>query len=138
MTALKPQGDAIPLPRMSPLSVPYWEACRRGELMVQRCEDCGHHVFIPQVACTRCFSARLEWVQSSGRGTVYSYTIVYRPQQPAFEVPYAVAIVEMEEGWHTLTNIVGCEPEDVVVGLAVEVQFHAISDEITLPLFSPV
>ena len=83
-------------------------------------------------------SARRAWVQSSGRGTGYSDPTVDRPEQPAVEVPYAVAIVGMEEGWHTLTNIVGCEPEDVVVGLAVEVQFHAISDEITLPLFSPV
>ena len=129
---------ALPLPQPTELSQPYWDACRRGELIVQRCDDCGEHVFIPQVACTRCFGANLTWVPSSGRGTIYSFTIVHRPQQPAFEVPYAIAIVEMEEGWYTLTNIVGCELEAVQIDMPVEVEFRAISDAITLPMFRPV
>ena len=128
-------GATLPLPQPSALSQPFWDACKRGELVVQRCDDCGEHVFIPQVACTRCFSSKLIWVPSSGRGTVYSFTIVHRPQQPAFTVPYAVAIVEMEEGWYTLTNIVGCDPEAVRIGLPVEVEFREMSDTITLPLF---
>lgn len=128
----------IPLPRPSYLSQPYWDACRRNELVVQRCRACGQHIFIPQPACTRCLSGDLEWVRSSGRGTVYSYTVVWRPQQPAFDVPYTVAIVDMEEGWKTLTNIIDCPVEDVRVGMAVEVEFVAMSDEITLPMFRPV
>lgn len=130
-------GGTLPLPQPSALSQPFWDACKRGELVVQRCGDCGEHVFIPQVACTRCFSPKLAWVPSSGRGTVYSFTIVHRPQQPAFTVPYVVAIVEMEEGWYTLTNIVGCDPEAVRIGLPVEVEFREMSDTITLPLFRP-
>jgi len=128
---------AIPLPQPTELSQPYWDACRRGELIVQRCDDCGEHVFIPQVACTRCFSSNLIWVPSCGRGTVYSFTVVHRPQQPDFAVPYVVAIVEMEEGWYTLTNIVGCDPQAVRIDMPVEVDFRAMSDMITLPFFHP-
>ena len=128
---------AIPLPQPTELSQPYWDACRRGELIVQRCDDCGEHVFIPQVACTRCFSSNLSWVPSRGRGTVYSFTVVHRPQQPDFAVPYVVAIVEMEEGWYTLTNIVGCDPQAVRIDMPVEVDFRAMSDMITLPFFHP-
>ena len=127
----------IPLPRPTALSRPYWEGCRRGELLVQRCQECGHYVFIPQPACTRCLSDRLEWVRSSGRGTVYSYTVVHRPQQPSFAVPYVVGIIEMEEGWYTLTNVVDCPPESVKVGMPVVVKFQPMSDDITLPMFRP-
>ncbi len=76
-------------------------------------------------------------MESSGRGTVYSMTTVYRPQRPEFEVPYTVAIVELEEGWHMLTNLVDCPPEEMRVGLPVEVTFRRMSDEVTLPLFRP-
>ena len=128
----------IPLPRPTALSQPHWDGCRRGELLVQRCLDCGGYVFIPQPACTHCLSERLEWVRSSGRGIVYSYTVVYRPQQPAFETPYVCAIVELDEGWHMLTNLVGLELDAVRVGLPVEVDFRRLSDEVTLPYFRPV
>jgi len=127
----------IPLPRPTSLSRPHWEGCKAGELRVQRCRECGGFVFIPQPLCTHCQAEALDWVTSSGRGTVYSYTIVHRPPRPAFAVPYVVAIVELDEGWHMLTNLVGIEPEAVRVGLPVEVEFRALSDEITLPYFRP-
>ena len=125
----------IPLPRPSQLSRPHWEGCREGALRVQHCRECGAFVFIPQPICTRCQCDSLEWVESSGRGTVYSYTVVHRPQRPAFAVPYVVAIVELEEGWYMLTNLVDVAPEAVRVGLPVEVTFRPMSDEITLPYF---
>jgi uncharacterized OB-fold protein len=132
------QGELrIPLPRPTPVSRPFWEGARRGELLVQKCQDCGNLVHIPHVACTRCLSPNLEWVQSSGKGTVYSYTIVWRPQMPAFKVPYAVGIIELEEGWHMLSNIIDCPVEDVKVGMPVEVVFQKESEEITLPRFRP-
>ena len=127
----------MPLPRPTALSRPHWEGCRVGMLRVQRCRDCGQYVFIPQPLCTRCQSEALEWVTSSGRGTVYSYTVVHRPPRPAFAVPYVVAVVELEEGWHMLTNLVDCMPAAVRVGLPVEVTFRAMSDAITLPYFRP-
>jgi uncharacterized OB-fold protein len=127
----------IPLPRPTSLSRPHWEGCRAGELRVQRCRDCAAFVFIPQPLCTRCQSEALEWVASSGRGAVYSYTVVHRAPRPAFETPYVVAIVELEEGWHMLTNLIDVAPGDVRVGLPVEVAFREMSGEITLPYFRP-
>jgi uncharacterized OB-fold protein len=119
------------------LSRPHWDGCKEGSLRVQRCRDCAGFVFIPQPICTHCQADALDWVESSGRGTVYSYTVVHRPPRPAFAVPYVVAIVELDEGWHMLTNLVDLAPEQVRVGLPVEVRFRPMSDEITLPFFGP-
>jgi len=129
------RAKTIPLPRPTALSRPHWDGCREGVLRVQRCAACGSYEFIPQAVCTRCQAGKLEWVESSGRGSVYSHTTVYRPPRPEFDAPYVVAIVELEEGWHMLTNLVDCTPEEVATGLPVEVDFRAVSDEITLPCF---
>jgi hypothetical protein len=135
--SLTPQKAGIPLPRPTALSKPHWDAAREGRLVYQRCRDCGTRIFIPQPACTGCLGANLEWAQSSGRGTLYSYTIVHRPQSPKFEVPYAVGIVELEEGWHMLSNLIECEPDEIRVGMPLEVDFRKMSDAITLPYFRP-
>ena len=127
----------VPLPRPTRISKPYWEGCRRGELLYQKCRACGKATFIPQYACMHCLSPDLEWARSACKGKVYSYTVVWRPQTPAFEVPYVVAIVDVDEGYQMMTNIVGCEPDDVRVGMRVEVEFRRMSDEITLPYFRP-
>lgn len=125
----------IPLPRPTPLSKPFWDACREERLTVQKCRACEAYTFIPAPCCGACLGEDLEWVESSGRGTLYSYSTVYRPQQPVFEVPYTVVIVELEEGYHMLSNLIGVAPEDVEIGTPLEVQFEAKSDEITLPYF---
>ena len=130
-------APGIPLPRPTEISGPFWTGCANGELLVQRCRSCGKFVHIPEPCCTRCTSFDLEWIRSPGRGTVYSYSVVWRPQQPAFEVPYVAAIVELEEGWKMLTNIVDCSPAELRIGLPVEVTFRRMSDEITLPYFEP-
>lgn len=127
----------IPLPTPTRLSAPHWEGCRTGELRVQRCRDCGEHIFIPQPACTHCLSMDLQWVLCSGRGRLYSYTVVHRPQQPAFDIPYVVAIVELEEGLHMLTNLIDCPERSIRVDMPVEAVFQPVSDEITLPYFRP-
>lgn len=130
--------SSMPLPEPTPLSEPHWEGCRRGELRVQRCCDCGGYVFIPQPSCTHCLGTDLEWVRSSGRGKVYSFTEVHRPQQPAFATPYVVAVIELEEGWYMLSNLVEYSAAQLVVGQPVTVTFQRMSDTITLPLFRPV
>jgi hypothetical protein len=137
VTALRTPRPGIPLPRATDLSRPHWEGCREGRLRVQRCARCGAHVFIPRPFCPECLSDALEWVDSSGRGRVYSFTVIHRPQRPEYEVPYAVAIVELEEGWHMLSNLVDCEAEEVEIGMAVEVTFRRMSDEVALPFFRP-
>ena len=131
------QGSGIPLPRPTPLSRPHWEGCVEGVLRVQRCDECGSFVFVPSPVCGGCRGTKLSWVESSGRGTLYSYTTVHRPQQPVFEVPYVVAIVELEEGWHMLSNLVDVAIDDVAIGMPLEVSFERKSDEIVLPYFRP-
>lgn len=105
--------------------------------MVQRCDDCGHYVFIPDPMCSQCQSNALTWVESSGKGTVDSCTTVYRPQQPAFPVPYVIAIVEVEEGWYIPTNIVDTEPENVTIGMPVQVKFDVRAGGFAVPVFVP-
>jgi uncharacterized OB-fold protein len=127
----------IPLPRPTALSRPHWEGCREGVLRFQRCRDCGEAVFIPQPVCPGCFGDGLVWVESSGRGTLYSYTVVHRPPSPGFATPYVVVIAELEEGWHMLSNRIDCDPAEVAIGMPIEVVFEAKSDTITLPYFRP-
>jgi uncharacterized OB-fold protein len=137
VTLLEPQRGAIPHPQPLPLSKPFWAGLSRGELLFQRCADCGGATHTPSLVCAHCGSARLDWEPSSGRGLVYSWTIVWRPQTPAFTVPYVPIIVELEEGWQMLSNLIGCEHDAVRVGLAVEFEPHAVSDTITLAYFRP-
>jgi len=137
VTLLRPQSGDIPLPVPGPLSAPYWEGCAAGELRFQRCGACGGATHTPALMCAVCTSADLTWAVSSGRGEVYSWTTVWRPQGPAFEVPYVPVIVEMEEGWHVLADLVGCEHDAVHIGMAVEVEFFPHPAGITLPYFHP-
>lgn len=124
-----------PVPHPSPLTEPFWAACREDRLLVQRCDGCGAHVFIPQEFCRECHAAALTWVQAAGVGHVVTFTVVWRPQTPAFEVPYVVAVVRLEEGYEMLTNIVGTPPERVTIGAAVRVRFTPVSEAVTLPCF---
>jgi uncharacterized OB-fold protein len=137
MTVLRPQRGAIPAPQPSALSAPFWEGCQRGELLFQRCGDCGAATHTPAFICSRCTSRALTWERSSGRGAIYSWTTVWRPQIPAFEVPYAPIVVDMDEGWQMLSNLVGCDHADVAVGLAVAVEFHPLESGFRLPYFAP-
>ena len=134
---LEPQPIGVPAPNPSRLSQPYWDACGRGELSFLRCEQCGTVAPLPTHRCGECLGEDLRWAPSSGRGTVYSWTVVWRPQHPAFVTPYAPAIVTTEEGWFHLGSIVGCEPEAIEAGLPVAVEFHPVSDTITLPYWRP-
>tara|TARA_B110000444_G_C18788153_1_gene571051 strand:+ start:210 stop:608 length:399 start_codon:yes stop_codon:yes gene_type:complete len=130
-------SDMIPLPTPTEISQPHWDGCKKGELLVQKCTDCQAYVFIPQESCTNCQSSNLNWIRSSGKGVLYSYTTVFRPQRIEFEVPYIVAIVELEEGWHMLSNLIDCDLDAVKVGMPIEVSFRKMTEEITLPMFKP-
>ena len=103
MSILQPQRGAIPVPRASALSRPYWDGLARQELLFQRCQACAGATHTPALVCAHCGSRVLSWEVSSGRGTVYSYTVVARPQTPEFVVPYVPIIVDMEEGWQILS-----------------------------------
>lgn len=122
-----------PLPNPSPLSAPHWDGAREGRLMVQRCSACQGYVFVPQAACTHCFADALQWVQSPGHGTVYSYTIIHRAPHPHFDPPYCAAIVELDEGWQMVTNIVDTPLEMIEIGMPVRVSFVDVG--MVLPMF---
>lgn len=124
-----------PLPHPTATSRPFWEGCEQGRLLYQQAED-GAAIFPPQDFAPGSLG-RLKWVASSGNGAVYSFTVVCRPQTPAFDVPYIVAIVELDEGYAMLTNLVNCEPEEAHVGQRVKVRFERQNDLITLPFFEP-
>jgi len=128
-----------PLPRIDEESKGFWEACQRHELYVQRCRACGRRRYYPRAVCPACLSSNTEWVLSSGRGTVYTYTVTYQNQAPGFrdDLPYVLAYVELEDRVRILTNIVGCAPDDVKIGMPVEVLFDDVTPEVTLPKFKP-
>ncbi len=128
-----------PLPRPSAVSLPFWQAAKRHELHIQRCGSCGAYVFYPREVCAECLSSDLTWIKVSGRGTVYSYTIAQAPTHPAFaeDVPYIVAIVELTEGPHITTNITGCKPDAVRIGMPVIATFDEVTPDMTLVKFRP-
>jgi uncharacterized OB-fold protein len=129
-----------PLPTPDAATAPYWAAARENRLVMPHCQDCGKYHFYPRTLCPHCSSARLEWTACSGRGSVYSFTVIHRAPSPAFAaaVPYVVAAVRLEEGPQLMSNIIGCAPDAVRVGMPVRVTFVKASDEITLPMFEPV
>lgn len=125
---------AFPVP--DAVSQAFWEGVAEGVLRLQRCRACGHHVFYPRAVCPHCLSAELDWVEASGRGRVHSFTVVHRaPADYREEVPYVVALVDLDEGVRMMTRLLDVEPAAVDVGMAVEV---AIQGEPRLPYFRPV
>ena len=128
-----------PLPRIDEESRGWWEALQRHELYVQRCRSCGTIRLPPRAVCPVCLSSQVEWVRASGRGTVYSFTVTHQNQAPGFreELPYVLAIVELEEGPRIMTNVVGAAPDAVRIGMPVEVVFDDVTPEVTLAKFRP-
>lgn len=128
-----------PLPLIDSLTAPYWEGCRQGRLLLQRCSNCGGYRFPPQRRCPRCHTATLEWVPARGTGRIYSYTIVHPPVLPPFadRVPLPVVLVELDEGVHLVSNLVDCPDGALRIGLPVAVRFQPVADDVTLPVFAP-
>ena len=125
------------LPVPTPETQHFWDGTARGELLLQRCRTCDSTYFPPQPFCPSCASDDVEIVRATGRGFLYSYVITHRAA-PGFEAPYAIAVVELEEGPRLLTNLVDVapDPEQMPLDLAVEAVFETVG-EITLPRFRP-
>lgn len=136
----KEKKYAKPLPRIDEESKGFWEACQRHELYIQRCRACDSARYYPRALCPQCLSDDTEWVLSSGKGTVYTYTVTRQNQAPGFRdaLPYVLAYVELDEGVRMLTNIVECDPDAVRIGMAVEVVFDDVTPEASLPKFKPL
>ena len=132
-TAKRPR----PLPQPTPETQHFWDGTKEGELRLQRCRDCGHVYFPPRPLCPACSSRDVEAFAASGRGSLLSYVINQR-QHPSFDSPYAIALVQLEEGPTMMSNIVDCEqtPEALVLDMPLTVTFEYHGD-IAIPLFRP-
>ena len=108
--------------------------------MLQRCRRCKRLIYYPRILCPFCLSTEYEWETLSGRGTVYSFAIVWRPNHPAFadQVPIILAVVDLSEGVQMITTLVGCAHEAVEIGMQVTAVFEKIADGIALPKFEPM
>lgn len=127
---------ARPVP--TPETAHFWEGTRAGELRLQRCTECGSAYFPPRPFCPHCACRDVAVFRASGRGRLFSYVIHHRPA-PGFTPPYAIAVVELEEGPRLMTNITDCPqtPEALQLDMPLEAVFEKMDDEITLPLFRP-
>ncbi len=122
-------------------AMPYYEGTRRGQLMLQRCESCSRYIAYARDYCPHCLKPEtLEWVPAAGTGRVYTFTIVRQNPHPFFaeRVPYAYAVIELDEGVRMVSNVVGVDPDDVKCELPVRVDFERVDDEITVPIFRPI
>jgi uncharacterized OB-fold protein len=127
-----------PVPVPSPESAPFWKAAREHRLLVPRCRACGKFWLPPSRLCPHCLSNDTDWEEASGRGKIYSFVVFHRVYHPAFagEVPYVVAIVELEEGPRMLTNVVGIAVDQVRCNMPVTVTFEDMSNEVAIPKFT--
>jgi len=128
-----------PLPNVNGDSKEFWIGCKAHELRFQKCKACGHVRWPASIFCPLCFGRETEWIISEGKGRVYSFAVYHIAYHPGFEseLPYVVAIVELEEGPHILTNIIGCQPDEVTCEMRVEVIWEDIIEEFSLPKFRP-
>ncbi|HEU5228175.1 MAG TPA: Zn-ribbon domain-containing OB-fold protein [Ktedonobacteraceae bacterium] len=128
-----------PLPVVTDESRPFWDGCRQGKLLLQYCGQCQRYQFYPRLYCMQCGAETPGWVESSGRGIIYSYTIIRQSKAPEFmhDTPYNIAIVQLEEGPRLMSNIVDVEPTNLRVDLPVQVVFDAVTENISIPRFRP-
>lgn len=136
-----PEGvGELLLPVPEPDSQPFWDALRAGELRIQRCTACGELRHPPQPMCPRCNDFEHEWALMSGRGSVYSYVVSHQAVHASLRerTPFVTVLVELDEGPRMVTNLVDVPPDEVEIGMAVEVVFHEVDTEIVLPLFRRV
>lgn len=126
-----------PLP--TPESASYWDGLKRHELLLQRCGDCGVRQFYPRALCTACGSTRLDWARANGRATLVSWSLVRRAVSEAYaaDVPYALALVQLDEGPTMMSTLVEVAPEAVRVGMSLEVVYDDRPEGYTLPRFRP-
>jgi uncharacterized OB-fold protein len=134
------QNYGKPLPEPNETTRPFWEGTRAHQLRIQRCRDCRKYIFYPRALCPFCLSEHLEWRVASGRGKVYSYTVVRRAMHPAFreDVPYVLAIVELDEGPRLTTNIIGVPADEVRVDMPVRAAYDDVTPDLTLLKFEPM
>ena len=127
------------VPKPDNLTQPYWDGVAQHQLRIQQCSDCGNQWHPPLYLCPRCYSKNVAWVASSGRGTLYSYTVVHHAAHVAVadKVPDLVALVTLHEGPRVVSNLLNCRTADVRIGMPLKLLFQEIAPGIWLPQFEP-
>jgi len=136
MTQLHPK----PLPSATILDRPYWEHAQRHELALQKCSDCGQFRYPASPVCPECDGAKYDWTRVSGKGCVISWVIFHRCYFPSFEdeMPYNVALIQLDEGPVVISNIVDIDNDEIASGLRVEVVFDDVDEQISIPKFRSI
>ncbi len=135
---VRPQKPTRFKPPLSHDNQWWWDGIGQGKLLIQKCSDCGELRHPTRPMCAQCQSLRWETVQAKGTGTIYSYTILHYPKFPGYEFPLACALVELAEGVRMVSNVVGCDPSQVKIGMPVRVSIEKVDEATVLPLFRPV
>ena len=137
--AAAPRSPRFDLPTIEDESRPFWDGARDGRLMLMACNACSTVYHYPRPVCPSCWSENVAWRSASGKGVVYTFSTVHVNDLPPFagQVPYVAAMVDLEEGVRISTRLVDCAPEEVRIGMAVEVAFVPLTEDITLPVFRP-
>ena len=133
-TEMTPQR---PLPEITPLTEPFWAAAKAKKLVLQKCAKCDEYQFPPELACTHCGSPDIDWVEVSGRASLYSWTVAHPPMLPYFQQrsPWPVVAVQLEEGPRMISNIAETLVDEYEVGMPLVVDFEDVSEEVTLVVF---
>jgi uncharacterized OB-fold protein len=131
-------GVQRPAPIVTEDSAAFWDAADESRLVAQRCALCGRLRHPPRPMCPECRSLDVEVVELAGRGVVYSYALLHHPQHPAFEYPVLAALIDLDEGIRIVSNVVGVEPDQVRIGLPVQVEFVSTDGDHRVPVFRPV
>lgn len=126
-----------PLPVIDEDTAPYWKYCKRHELRMQKCTECNHIRFPAGILCPACHCMNAEWVKLSGQGTIFSYVVFRKAYHPAYqdEIPYVVAIIQLDEGPRMESNIIDTDVNEIKIGMPVKLFFEDVTDEISLPKF---
>jgi uncharacterized protein len=130
-------SEQRPLPQPDPMTEFFWEGARNHRLLILRCEHCGRYNHWPRPICRFCHAETLVPSEVSGRGTIWSYTVVCYSYHPGMKPPYVLAAIELDEqpGLRMVSNVIDCGEDELAVGLPVEVVFQDVAPEVTLPLF---
>lgn len=130
----------IPVPVPNPDNEGFWEGCRQHELRLQRCSACAAWRHQPRPMCSQCQSFEYAWARASGRGTIYTFTVVHGPTLPVFQevAPYNVVVVQLAEGPFMVSNLIDCPAEGIRIGMPVQVIFDDVTDTVSLPKFRAV
>jgi enoyl-CoA hydratase/carnithine racemase/uncharacterized OB-fold protein len=128
-----------PIPVIQPWTEEFWKATKQHKFLIQHCSDCGSHIFFPKKVCPECWSENMDWIEAGGKAEVYTFTVMLDMVEPKFmaDLPYVLAMVDLDEGIRMTTRIVNCKPEDVFIGMKVELAFQDVSPECSLPVFQP-